>query len=129
MCGPFFSLMPFPSTSHHSLSHVRYTPHFQWFESEPVDMESKKDFYEMRRKTAFHKMVADAANFIPALREATYESSRWEIKTVLPKSEADDSRPILFVANHSLPGYHCILGGKIDNIYDSLSGVEKLLGI
>ena len=27
MCGPFFSTIPFPPRSLHSLSHVRYTPH------------------------------------------------------------------------------------------------------
>ena len=30
MCGPFFSLMPFPALGLHSLSHVRYTPHGSW---------------------------------------------------------------------------------------------------
>ncbi len=30
MDGPFFSLMPFPARSLHTLSHVRYTPHFSW---------------------------------------------------------------------------------------------------
>lgn len=29
MCGPFFSVMPFPSAGLHSFSHVRYTPHFE----------------------------------------------------------------------------------------------------
>ncbi len=30
MCGPFFSLMPFPARGLHTLSHVRYTPHCEW---------------------------------------------------------------------------------------------------
>ena len=30
MCGPFFSLMPFPARKLHTLSHVRYTPHAAW---------------------------------------------------------------------------------------------------
>ncbi|HEY7156503.1 MAG TPA: FAD-dependent oxidoreductase, partial [Gemmataceae bacterium] len=30
MCGPFFSVMPFPPRGLHSLSHVRYTPHAAW---------------------------------------------------------------------------------------------------
>ena len=33
MCGPFFSLMPFPPRGLHSLSHVRYTPHCEWIDS------------------------------------------------------------------------------------------------
>jgi hypothetical protein len=32
MCGPFFSFMPFPARQLHSLSHVRYTPHWSWEE-------------------------------------------------------------------------------------------------
>ena len=32
MCGPFFSLMPFPSRGLYSLSHVRYTPHYEWYD-------------------------------------------------------------------------------------------------
>lgn len=36
MCGPFFSVMPFPSVQMnghylHSFSHVRYTPHYEWY--------------------------------------------------------------------------------------------------
>lgn len=39
MCGPFFSVMPFPSVMHngqvvHSFSHVRYTPHYEWYDKE-----------------------------------------------------------------------------------------------
>jgi glycine/D-amino acid oxidase-like deaminating enzyme len=30
MDGPFFSTMPFPALSRHSLSHVRHTPHASW---------------------------------------------------------------------------------------------------
>src|SRR3972149_3318818 len=30
MCGPFFSIMPFPPRGLHTLSHVRYTPHCDW---------------------------------------------------------------------------------------------------
>jgi len=32
MCGPFFSLMPFPPRSLHLMSHVRYTPHYYWYD-------------------------------------------------------------------------------------------------
>ncbi|MFA6584459.1 MAG: FAD-dependent oxidoreductase, partial [Elusimicrobiaceae bacterium] len=32
MCGPFFSVMPFPPAGLHSFSHVRYTPHYEWAE-------------------------------------------------------------------------------------------------
>src|SRR5262249_42070057 len=30
MCGPFFSLVPFPPLGLSTLSHVSYTPHYEW---------------------------------------------------------------------------------------------------
>ena len=33
---------------------------------------------------------------------------------MLPSSETDDSRPILFRKHVGLPNLHCILGAKID---------------
>jgi hypothetical protein len=43
------------------------------------------------------------------------------------RSETDDSRPILFRRHHGLRNYHVIMGGKIDNIYDAVDEVERLL--
>ena len=37
MDGPFFSMMPFPARGLHTLSHVRYTPHFSWKDEQNVD--------------------------------------------------------------------------------------------
>jgi hypothetical protein len=42
------------------------------------------------------------------------------MKTVLPQSEVDDSRPVLHRKDCGLPGLTCILGGKIDNVYDMM---------
>jgi hypothetical protein len=39
---------------------------------------------------------------------------------VLPRSEVDDSRPVLYRQDCGLPGLTCMLGAKIDNIYDVL---------
>lgn len=63
-------------------------------------------------------MVRDAARYLPILNECRYVDSLWEIKTVLPRSERDDSRPILFQRHHGLTNLHCVLGAKIDNIFD-----------
>jgi hypothetical protein len=68
-------------------------------------------------------MVRDVARYMPAVRDATYRDSLFEIKTVLTKNEGDDGRPILFERHAELPGCYSILGGKLDNIYDVL---EKL---
>jgi glycine/D-amino acid oxidase-like deaminating enzyme len=120
MCGPFFSCMPFPDRGLHSLSHVRYTPHGEWHDgpggtSAPVG-----------RRSHFPPMARDAARYLPLLAEARHVDSLWEVKTVLPRNEADDGRPILFRQGCGLPNVHCVLGGKIDNVYDMLDRVTEL---
>jgi hypothetical protein len=63
-------------------------------------------------------MVRDAARYMPILEECLHVDSIWEVKTVLPQSEVDDSRPILFKKDQGIKNLTCILGGKIDNVYD-----------
>lgn len=119
MCGPFFSVMPFPARGLHTLSHVRYTPHFSWIEREGAD---EGDAYERLhaapRRSNFPYMIRDAVRFLPALRESVHRDSLWEVKTVLPQSELDDGRPILFARSAAMPGLVSVMGGKIDNVYD-----------
>jgi glycine/D-amino acid oxidase-like deaminating enzyme len=129
MCGPFFSLMPFPALDCHALTHVRYTPHLEW---QDVPGRSPADWLNDgklngERKSSWGWMWRDAARYIPLLAELKYIRSLWEVKTVLPRSESDDSRPILFKADHGLRGFHCIMGGKIDNVYDAVEQVDGLL--
>ncbi len=119
MCGPFFSVMPFPARGLHTLSHVRYTPHFSWQEREGLPArDAYEAFAAMPRISSFPFMVRDAARFIPALAKARQHDSLWEVKTVLPQSELDDGRPILFVRSRELPLLVSVMGGKIDNVYD-----------
>ena len=73
-------------------------------------------------------MVRDAARYLPALADCRYRDSLWEVKTVLPRSEVDDSRPILFRPDHGIPNYHVVMGGKIDNVYDVADELAKRLG-
>ncbi len=126
MCGPFFSLMPFPPRGLHSLTHVRYTPHAAWPEgtvgpgSPRPYTSAYAEMADHPRRSHYNWMVRDAARFLPLLNECRYEDSLWEIKTVLPRSEVDDSRPILFQRDHGLANLHCVLGAKIDNIFDLL---------
>ena len=135
MCGPFFSVMPFPGARingvmPHSFSHVRYTPHYEWHDTDAKDY---KDAYrrlsEDGRHSAWRLMVQDASRFIPVLRECRYEDSLWEVKTVLPRSETDDSRPILCRFNYGLRGFHVIMGGKVDNVYDAVAAISKELDV
>jgi glycine/D-amino acid oxidase-like deaminating enzyme len=121
MCGPFFSLMPFPSRGLHTLSHVRYTPHCSWSESSGAEVaDAYKRLAGYPKQSKYEHMRRDAARYIPSLSKLNQRDSLWEVKTVLPQSEADDSRPILFCQAESEPRIWCIMGGKIDNIYDAL---------
>ncbi len=131
MDGPFFSVMPFPSRGLFTLSHVRYTPHMSWLDDEDTPTE-RHDTYEYKRslnlKTNYKKMYADVVRFIPALRDMKRIDSITEVKTVLLKSEDDDSRPILFRSDFGIQGYTCIMGGKLDNIYDAFGEIDLLYG-
>lgn len=121
MDGPFFSMMPFPSRGLHTLSHVRYTPHFSWLDS--VDVDPYERLASYHHETRVERMVRDVGRYMPAIADAQYMDSLFEVKTVLLKNEGDDGRPILFERHTLLPNCYSILGGKIDNIYDAL---EKL---
>lgn len=123
MCGPFFSVMPFPPKGLHSFSHVRYTPHGSWTEDEKGSG-SYRDPYEVLaaapKQSRFLEMVKDAQRYIPLLADCTYRESLWEIKTVLPKNEVDDGRPILLKSDEELNEVSSVMGSKIDNVYDVL---------
>lgn len=121
MDGAFFSMMPFPDRGLHTLSHVRYTPHLSWLDRPEVDPYQRMASYH--RETRVERMVRDALRYLPAIADAKYIESLFEVKTVLVKNEGDDGRPILFERHVALPNCYSILGGKIDNIYDAL---EKL---
>jgi glycine/D-amino acid oxidase-like deaminating enzyme len=121
MDGPFFSMMPFPARGLHTISHVRYTPHLHWNDQQGIDPYQKLNDYD--RRTRVDRMVRDVGRYLPAVLDAKYVESLFEVKTVLVKNEGDDGRPILFEKHSELPGCYSILGGKIDNIYDVL---EKL---
>jgi glycine/D-amino acid oxidase-like deaminating enzyme len=125
MCGPFFSFMPFPARKLYTLSHVRYTPHSEWFDDNVV-RDGHDYLEEINRVTHFPQMISDATRYIPVLHKAVYRDSLWEIKTVLAQSERDDSRPILFRKDHGIHGYHCIMGAKLDNIYDIFRELDMM---
>jgi glycine/D-amino acid oxidase-like deaminating enzyme len=116
--GPYFSLMPYPARPGLStLSHVRYTPHCAWLDAPgavPVDGTELLHGHQTR----FPHMIRDAARYLPALESCEHADSLWEIKAVMPRSEQDDSRPILFRESPDIPGLFSVLGAKIDSIYD-----------
>ncbi len=120
MCGPFFSLMPFPAQNLYTLSHVRYTPHSESLDAEGSAADLHKYLEKAQKVTNFPRMYADIVRYMPLAKGIEYTGkSLWEIKTVLQESETDDSRPILYRKNHGdLKNYICVMGGKLDNIYD-----------
>jgi glycine/D-amino acid oxidase-like deaminating enzyme len=128
MCGPFFSFMPYPSRGLTTLSHVRYTPHLQWFEKpETSPRDPYERFDQLVKNTHYQYMVTDAARYIPALSKAEYVDSLWEVKTLLPQTEVDDGRPILFRRDPAMPEVIHVMGGKIDNIFDVEDELDAVL--
>lgn len=123
MDGPFFSFMPFPARKLHTLSHVRYTPHYSWVDDKCSSPYERLDAYN--KQTRVDRMVRDVARYIPEVANATYKDSLFEVKTVLVKNEGDDGRPILFEKHREFHGIYSVLGGKIDNIYDILEKLDE----
>ena len=128
MCGPFFSTLPFPGRGLHSLTHVSFTPQFSWTEGlgDASQEATGRELMAQPRVTMVSRMIEHASRFVPALAESRYVDSLWELKTVLPRNEDDDGRPILLRRDCGLPGLHCVLGAKIDNIYDLFDEVDRL---
>lgn len=127
MDGPFFSCMPFPAEQCHSLSHVRYTPH-----GNVCDTDGALDpllLLAERRAVRAASMLADAARFVPVLRQSRHRKSLFEVKTVLLHHEVDDGRPILLRRDFAHPAVLSVLGGKLDNVYDVLAELDRVLGI
>jgi glycine/D-amino acid oxidase-like deaminating enzyme len=128
MCGPFFSFMPYPARNLTTLSHVRYTPHAYWHENDSTGALNPYEILQsIEKKSSFEMMVADAARYMPALRDCIYRDSLWTIKTLLPLSEVDDGRPILFQRDTTIPNLIHVMGGKIDNIFDVEDEIEEML--
>lgn len=129
MDGPFFSIMPFPSRGLHSLSHVRYTPLESWrddYTTSPARQNPHDYFSRLDLPQQYKKMHADVVRYIPVLKNMKLVGTISDVKSVLVKSENDDSRPILFKPNFGLENYTCIMGGKLDNIYDVFEELKQL---
>ncbi|MGY2067545.1 FAD-dependent oxidoreductase [Blastococcus sp. SYSU DS0619] len=121
MDGPYFSLMPFPSTPYHTLSHVRYTPHGSYATYGQAAAALRAGL-----STRADWMIRDSARYVPALAEAVHRESIWGVKTVPARRDRDDARPI--VLRRSEGGrVLSLLGSKIDNINDALRVAEEHL--
>lgn len=119
MDGPFFSLMPFPSTPYHTLSHVRYTPH-----GAQPSYEHAAAALRAGLTSRADRMLRDSARYVPVLGGAVHVESLWGVKTVPARRDGDDARPI--VVRRSEGGrVLSLLGSKIDNIGDALRVAEE----
>ena len=112
MDGEFFSTMPFPPVGKHSLTHVRWTPHMSWEDSNPLAHAEKL------MPTNYQRMADDAFAYLPCMADAKYVKSLFDVKTVLQSNEVDDGRPVLFKRDYGMKGLNVIIGGKLDNAYD-----------
>ena len=137
MDGEFFSLMPFPARGLHSLTHVRHTHHVSWVENsqsaQPVNPLLILENYlrahpqGMAGRSRGPWMIRDAQRFVPCIQNVKVVESLMEVKTLMTKTAVDDARPILFHRDAAMPGLVSIMGGKIDNIFDVLTYIDKLL--
>ena len=129
MDGPFFSFMPFPDRGLTTLSHVRYTPHSEWKDEGGIIRDGHEYLdNEVSKISHFPQMKADVVRYMPIFKDVACKDSLWEVKTVLPKSESSDSRPILYKNDYGMEGYTVIMGGKIDNIYDVYKELDLMYG-
>jgi glycine/D-amino acid oxidase-like deaminating enzyme len=134
MDGPFFGTMPFPARGLHSLYHVRYAPHYAWHEGPaPIGVPPASELEvidrqvtDKMRTSRYSHAIRDAQRYLPVLGQARLRDSLWEIRTVMPRSETDDSRPILFRRHHGLRNLFCVAGAKIDNVFDLLDEVAAI---
>jgi glycine/D-amino acid oxidase-like deaminating enzyme len=120
MDGPFFSTMPFPPRGLHSLTHVRYTPHYAWRDTSAHTLPALPE----APSPSYVYMVKDAQRYVPALRHSHHEGSLFEVKSVLIQNENDDGRPILFRKDYGMQNFSIVMGSKIDNIYDALNALQ-----
>ena len=126
MDGPFFSTLPFPDRGLHTLSHVRYTPHFTWTAAEADGSDPYAVLAAYDRPSRAGPMLRDAARYLPALAARAPVDSLFEVKTVLLANEVDDGRPILFEQHARHDRCFSVLGGKIDNVYDVCETLQRL---
>jgi len=127
MDGPFFSIMPFPAESLHSLSHVRYTHHEIWEDGYTINRNPYQYLSNNPPLSNFAFMVKDAQRYLPVIKNIQYVKSLFEIKTLLQRNEIDAGRPILFHEHAELPGLFSVMGGKIDNVFDLLGLMKNFV--
>jgi glycine/D-amino acid oxidase-like deaminating enzyme len=122
MDGPFWSLMSYPSRSMHALTHVKYTPHYEWF---PQAFPHESGREGSRYGTKWLSMRDDAARYVPLMQYARYVDSLYTTRVVLAQNEPDDGRPVLWEYSPLSPRIISVLGSKFNSIYDALDKLRE----
>ena len=132
MDGPFFSIMPFGKTGHHSLTSVTFTPHMASYEDMPTfkcQTAVKESWCSpahlancngcpARPESAWPYMSNLAKKYMKQGYVFSYSGSLFSMKPILRASEIDDSRPTVVRVSCTDPVYVSVLSGKIDTVYD-----------
>ena len=103
MDGPFFSMMPFPSTPWFTLSHVRYTPHFSWHDR-PGQPRLDADKFEPPRRSRFEHMMLDAARLLPVMRQLATSSRSGRSRRSCRSASRTTAAPFCFARASAFPG-------------------------
>ena len=127
MDGPYFSMMPYPSRGLFTLSHVRYTPHCSWHDRPGERNHRGRRSATRRGRRVTSTWYATPNDICPRCGRRRYVDSLWEVKTLMPRSEQDDSRPILLRRSDEHPACLTVLGAKIDSVYDVEEALAALL--
>jgi glycine/D-amino acid oxidase-like deaminating enzyme len=114
MDGDFCALATWGPSHCHCLHDVAITPRSR---------SHRLDLLERGAGSNAGLMCERAARFFNVIPTG---KSLWEIKTILQANEEDDGRPIL-VQRNVLPGFHVVVGAKLDNIYDAKDEADAIL--
>ena len=130
MDGPFFSLMPWGDGRFHSLTAVQYTPHrtsWDQFSTFPC-MDRRPDCTPRAVKncdscpqqpaSSRDRMIQLSKKYLADDFRFEAVKSNFAIKTVLKRSEVDDSRPTIVERTPREPNFVTVLSGKINTIYE-----------
>lgn len=131
MDGPFFSIMPFGKTGHHSLTSVTFTPHTTSYDGVPTFacQERSRGFCSTAHLGNCNSCPAKPASAFPYMANLarkymldeygfSYRESLFSMKPILMSSEIDDSRPTVVRKFSDRPTFVSVLSGKINTVYD-----------
>lgn len=136
MDGEFSSIMPFGLSGYHTISHVKYTPHFTSKTSPKFSHYSSDDFgcYSNRSanpqlpKSNFYKMKDFAMNYIPYVSEVSLVEPMFTVKTILQNQESTDARPTMVINYESAIDFYTIFSGKVDTVIEMTNDLLNRIG-